>query len=124
MEFESTRAGMLRMERTSWRQHEQICKDGLLGVPLRMRWGRETWVRKHFERTCSQFQVETAVDLPFAIRACMEKDDSVVYVGFNFGVKRPYYGMVHSRDSAREPHQRWHAHWRAILQHGSGIATA
>ena len=49
----------------------------------------------------------------------MEKDDSIVYVGFSFGVKRPYYGMVHNR----EPHQRWQKHWRAILQHGSGMAT-
>ena len=66
-----------------------------------------------------QFQVETAVDLSCAIRACMqlEKDDSVVlrlmYVGFNFSVKRLYCGMVHNR----EPHQRLQEHWRAILQH-------
>ena len=50
-----------------------------------------------------QFQVETAVGLSCATRACMEKDDSIVYVGFSFSVKRPYYGMVHNM----EPHQRW-----------------
>ena len=31
VEFGSTRADMLRMERTSWQQHEQIYKDDLLG---------------------------------------------------------------------------------------------
>jgi hypothetical protein len=48
----------------------------------------------------------------------MEKDDSIVYVGFSFKSKRPYYGLVHNR----APHGRWQEHWRAILQHGSGIA--
>ena len=84
-----------------------------------MRWASDTWVRKHFERMCSQFQVETAVDLSCAIRTCMEKDDSIVYVGFNFGVRRPYCGMLHNR----KPHQRWQEHWRATIQHGSGMAT-
>ena len=36
-----------------------------------------------------------------------------------FRVKRPYYGLVH----ARAPHKRWQEHWRAILQHGSALAT-
>jgi hypothetical protein len=49
----------------------------------------------------------------------MEKDDSIVYVGFSFTSKRPYYGMVHNR----APHQRCQEHWRAILQHGSGMAV-
>ena len=90
----------------------------MLGICLRMRWAREVWVRAHFDRLCKQFQVETAVDLSCALRACMEKDDSIVYVGFSFKSKRPYYGMVHNR----APHGRWQEHWRAILQHGSGIA--
>ena len=58
------------------------------------------WVRKHFQKMCMQFQVDTAVSLSCAIRACMEKDDSLVYVEFNFSVKHPYYGMVNNR----EPH--------------------
>ena len=72
-----------------------------------------------FREDVHAFQVETAVNLSCEIRACMEKDDSIVYVGFSFGVKRHYYGMVHNR----EPHQRWQEHWRAILKHGSGMAT-
>ena len=42
-----------------------------------------------------------------------------MYVGFSFGVKRPYYGMMHNR----APPKRWQVHWRAILQHSSGLAT-
>ena len=49
----------------------------------------------------------------------MEKDDSIVHVGFSFRTKRPYYGLVHNR----KPQERWQEHWRAILQHGSGMAT-
>ena len=90
VEFEATRARVLRMERTSWRQHERLYKDNMLGICLRMRWAREVWVRAHFDRLCMQFHVETAVDLSCALRACMEKDDSIVYVGFSFASKRPY----------------------------------
>ena len=32
VEFEGTRARVLRMERTSWRQHERLYKDNLLGI--------------------------------------------------------------------------------------------
>ena len=46
-----------------------------------------------------------------AIRSCMLASASKT--------KRPYYGLVHNR----EPQQRWQEHWRAILQHGSGMAT-
>ena len=46
-----------------------------------------------------QFQVEAAMVCAF--QACMEKDGSILYVEFNFRVKRPYYGMVHGG----EPHQ-------------------
>ena len=34
VKFESTRADLLRTERTSWRQHEQVYKDGLLQTCL------------------------------------------------------------------------------------------
>ena len=66
-----------------------------------------------------QFRVETAVDLKSALRACIEKDGPVVHGGFRFGVNRPYYGRVHNR----APHKRRQEHLRAILQHGSGLAT-
>ena len=95
--FETTQAGVLRMKRTCWRQHERLYKENLFGVCLQMRWATDVGVRAHFDRLCRQFQVETAVDLSCALRACMEKDDSVVYVGFSFRVKRPYYGLVHNR---------------------------
>ena len=97
VQFERTRAGVLRMERTCWRQHEPLYDENLLGVCLRMRWAREVWARAHFDRLCKQFQVDTAVALSSVLRACIGKDDSIVYVGFHFGVRRPYYGMVHNR---------------------------
>ena len=116
VQFERARADLLRMEQTCWIQ-------SLLGVCLRMRWAREVymWVRAHFDRLCKQFHdiVETAGDLTCALKACMEKDDSIVYVGFNFSVRRPYYGMVHNR----EPHRRWQEHRKAVLRHSSGMAT-
>ena len=34
VQFETTRARVLRIERTSWRQHEQIYKDNVLGFAL------------------------------------------------------------------------------------------
>ena len=72
VQFERARAGVLRMEMTCWRQHEQLYKENLLGVCLRMRWAIEVWVRAHFARLCRQFKVETAVDLASALRACIE----------------------------------------------------
>ena len=74
---------------------------------------------KAFREDVQPFQVKAAVALSCAIWPCMEKDDPIVRVGFNVGVKRPYYGMVHNR----EPHQRWQEHLRATIQHGSGMAT-
>ena len=61
-----------------------------------MRWAREVWARKHFDKMCMQFLVKTAVDLLCAIRACMGKDYSIVYVGFNFGVNHMYTVIVAS----------------------------
>ena len=82
-----------------------------------MRWAREVWVHAHFDRLCRQFHVETAVDLSCVLRACMEKNDSIVYVGFSFKAKRPYYGLVHNR----KPQERRQEHWRAMPQHSSGM---
>ena len=48
----------------------------------------------------------------------MEKDDSIVYVGCSFILKRRYYGLVHNR----VPQGRWQEHLRALLQHGSGMS--
>ena len=118
VEFEGTRARVLRMERASWRQHERLYKGNLLGICLRMRWAREVWVRAHYDRLCIQVHVETAVDLSCVLRACMEKDDYIVHVGFSFILKRPYYGSVHNR----KLQGRWQERWRAILQHSSRMS--
>ena len=57
-------------------------------------------MRGIFRRLCEQFCVVAAVDLANTLIACMERNDSVVYIGFNLKVKRAYYGipyMVHER---------------------------
>ena len=66
-----------------------------------------------------QFQVDTAVALAMKLRVCINRDDSIIYVGFSFRSKRPYYGLV----EARSPHERWVEHWRAIRQHPTGLAV-
>ena len=63
--------------------------------------------------------MDTAVDLAAVLIACMKRNDSVIYIGFNLQVKRACYGMVHKRT----PHERWQEHWRAVLQHTAGIAS-
>ena len=67
--------------------------------------------------------MDTAVDLAAVLIACMKRNDSVIYIGFNLQVKRAYccmvYGMVHEMT----PHERWQEHWRAVLQHPAGIAS-
>ena len=47
----------------------------------------------------------------------MDRDDSVIYIGFSFHLKLPYYGLV--EDHA--PHKRWVEHWRSIRQHQTGL---
>ena len=44
-----------------------------------------------------QFQVDTAEELVAKLRVCMDRDDSITYVGFSFSSKRPYYGLVEVR---------------------------
>ena len=56
VQFEGTRARVLRMERTSWRQHEQLYKDNVLGMCLRMRWAREVWIRAPFTGCADYFR--------------------------------------------------------------------
>ena len=56
---------------------------------------------------------------PKILFACMERNDSIAYIGFNLKVKRAYYGMVHER----RPHERWEEHWRAVLKHSASIAS-
>ena len=66
-----------------------------------------------------QFQVDTAEELAVKLRVYMDRDGSIIYLGFSFGSKRPYYGLV----EAHAPHERWVGHWRAIRQHQTGLAT-
>ena len=49
----------------------------------------------------------------------MKRNDSIVYIGFDFNVKRAYYGMVH----ARRPHEQSEEHRRATLRHSAHIAS-
>ena len=69
---------------------------------LRLRWAQEKWIRSLFHCLCMQLQVDTAEELAVKLRVCMDRDDSIIYVGFSFGSKRPYYGLV----EARAPHER------------------
>ena len=54
------------------------------------------------------------------LRVCMDRDDSITYVGFSFRSMRSYYGLV----EACPPHKRWVEHWRAIKQHRTGLAVS
>ena len=113
------RAARLHVERTCWKQHEEYYVQHMLGICLRLRWTRGTWVRGIVRRLCEQFCVATAVDLANILIVCMKRNGSMVYIGFNLKVKRADYGMVHER----RPHERWEEHWRAVLQHSAGIAS-
>ena len=93
------RAAVLYIEQTRWEQHEKCYVQSMLGICIRLRWARETWVRGIFRRFCEQSCVETAVDLADTLIARMERDDSAVYIGFHLQVmrSRAYYGLVHER---------------------------
>ena len=110
-------AEILHIERTSWKQHEEFCKQSMLGISicLRLRWARETWARGIFRRLCDQFCVDTAVDLASALLVCLTRNDSIVHIQ----VKRAYYGMVHERT----PHERWQEHRRAVMQHSANLTS-
>ena len=73
----------------------------MVALCLRLRWAREKWIRSLFRCLCMHFQVDTAEELAVKLRVCMDRDDSIIYVGFSFGWKRPYYGLV----EARAPHE-------------------
>ena len=63
--------------------------------------------------------MDTAAYSADTLAACMKRNDSIIYIGFNLQVKRAYYGMVHERT----PHERRQEHWRAVLQHTAGLAS-
>ena len=91
----------------------------MVALCLRLCWAQEKWIRRLFRRLCMQFQVDTAEELAAKLRVCMDRDDSIIHIGFSFGSKRPHYGLV----EAHAPHERWVEHLRAIRQHQTGLAT-
>ena len=114
--LECRRLEMLDVARSPWKAHHGLYQANLLGIVLSMRWSRKRWVRSWFNRLCSQYNCDTAVQLTDYLRTVMEREDSIVYVGFSFTSSRPYIGAV----EARHPILRWDEHWSAILQSGRG----
>lgn len=102
----------LDAERTSWTHHAETYASSMEGVCLAMRFTRQRWVRDIFRQLCEQHQCAAAVDLATCFLTIMDRDDSIVYIGFSFHSKRPYIGLVHDR----QPYLRWEEHWRCILQ--------
>ena len=101
-ENEVRRALIIDTDRPSWVNHEAFYGCWMAAICLRLRWAREKWIRSLFRCLCMQFQVDAAVELAMKLRVCMDRDDSIIYVGFSFRSKRPYYGLV----EARAPHER------------------
>ena len=118
-ENEVQRALIIDTDRPSWVNHEAFYGCWMVTLCLRLRWAREKWIRSLFRCLCMQLQVDTAVELAMKLRVCMDRDDSIMHVGFSFRSKRPYYGLV----EACAPHERWVEHWRAIRQHQTGLAV-
>ena len=73
----------------------------MVALWLRLRWAHEKWIRSLFRCLCMKFQVDTAKELAVKLRVCMDRDDSILCVGFSFRSKRPYYGLV----EAHAPHE-------------------
>ena len=114
--LEWRRLEMLDVARSPWQAHHGLYQANLLGIVLSMRWSRKRWVRSWFNRLCSQYNCDTTVQLTDYLRTVMEREDSIIYVGFSFTSSRPYIGAV----EARHPILRWDEHWSAILQSGRG----
>jgi hypothetical protein len=106
----------LDAERTSWVDHGKLYASRMEGVCLAMRFSRQKWVRGLFSQLCEQHKCATAVDLAACFLTIMNREDSIVYIGFCFYAKRPYIGMVHER----RPYRRWEEHWRGTLQASQG----
>ena len=113
------RALRIDPDRPSWVSHETFYGHWMTALCLHLRWAREKWIRTLFHSLCLQFQVDTAEKSAGKLRVCMDRDDSIIYVGFSFSSRRPYYGLV----EARKPHERWVEHLRATRQHQTGLMT-
>ena len=118
-ENEAQRALIIDTDRPPWVSHETFYGHWMIALCFRLRWAREKWIRSLFHSLRLQFQVDTAEELARKLRVCMDRDDSIIYVGFSFSSRRPYYGLVEARTS----HKRWVEHWRAIRQHQTGLMT-
>ena len=88
-ENEAQRALIIDTDRPSWTSHEAVYGQWMVALCLRLRWVRERWIRSLFHSLCLQFQVDTAEELAVRLRVCMDRDDSIIYVGFSFTSKRP-----------------------------------
>ena len=113
---ESRRAKTIDTDMPSWVSHEAFDGYWMVALCLRLRWAQEKWIRSLFCCLCMQFQVDTTLALAERLRVCMARDDSIIYVGFSFSSKRPYYGLV----EACTPHERW---VEQIRQHQTGLTT-
>ena len=94
---ECCRLELLDVARSPWTAHHGLYREDLLGVVLSMRWSRKRWVRSWFNRLCRQYCCDTAVELTDCLRTVMDREDSIVYVGFSFTSSRPYSGAVEAR---------------------------
>ena len=101
-ENEAQHALIIDIDRQSWVSHETFYGHWIIALCLRLRWAREKWIRSLFHSVCLQFQVDTAEELAGKLRVCMDRDESIIYVGFSFSSRRPYYSLV----EARPPHER------------------
>ena len=117
------RAPIIDTDRPPRVSHKALYGCWMVALCLRLRWARENLIRSLFRCLGMQFQVDTSTAEELAARlcACMDRDDSIIYVGFSFSSNRPYYGLV----EARARHDRWAEQWRSIdiRQHQAGLAA-
>ena len=97
---EAHRALIIVTDRPLWVSHETFYGHWMIALCLRLRWAREKWIRTLFHSLCLQFQVDTADELAGKLRTCMDRDDSIIHVGFSISSRRSCYGLV----EARTPH--------------------
>ena len=102
-ENEAPRALIIDTDRPPWVSHEAFYGCWMFALCLRLRWAREKWIRSLFLCLCMQFQVDTTEDLAAKLRVCMDRDGSIIYVGFSFSSKRPYYGLVEAANGSSYP---------------------
>ena len=81
------RALIIDTDRPPWVSHEAIYGRWMVAMCLRLRWAREKLISSLVRCLCVQFQVHTAEELAATLCVCMDRDDSVIYVGFRISSK-------------------------------------